>query len=649
MKKADFGVIVIGAGHAGCEAALASSRIGIDTLLLTINLDTVAQMPCNPSVGGQGKAHLVREIDALGGEMGIVADETCIHSRLLNTRKGLAVQAIRVQSDKLEYGKRMLRSLLSAKNLTIQQGTVAEILVENGKICGVETLAGKKYSADSVVLSAGTFLRGMIHIGSLSFPAGRAGEPPADELGNCLIKLGLPVKRFKTGTPPRILRESIDFSAMEEQAGEPLTPSFSLFSVNLPNKTLRSCFLTRTNEQTHSVIREHLHESALFSGKISGTGPRYCPSIEDKVRKFPEKNSHKTFLEPEGYDSPEIYLQGMSTSLPEKVQEEYVRTLPGCSNAKITRAGYAIEYDIVHPSMLLPSLESKIISGLFLCGQVNGTSGYEEAAAQGLLAGMNAALKCHNREPVILSSAVSYIGLLVEEIISVGLDEPYRIFTSRSQHRLNLRMSNAEERLADIAFSAGLINNERIAFYNARKLHIAEIIEVLKSTRHTYFVPDDNSENLHEKSESKHERSEDSFENSDNLPANSENMREIQPLSKKTSCSLFHFLKRPEVAYSDIKNILKSIPDMDTLAEIEIEALVKYEGYIAQAEKENTLLKNGLDIPLTENILNDPPVGISSEARQKIIKAKPATIGILEKLPGIRATDVALILMHLRK
>ncbi len=609
-------VIVVGAGHAGCEAALASARSGAETILFTINLDTVAAMPCNPSVGGQGKGHLVREIDALGGGMGRVADETQIQARLLNTRKGLAVQSIRVQSDKAAYSRRMRMDLQSTQRLHLAQASVTEIILENGTLAGVRTQTGDLWRAPVVVLAPGTFLRGVIHIGCASFGAGRAGEPPANELGTCLEKMGFPVRRFKTGTPPRLAAATIDFSGLERQDDEAETPPFSLWSDLSAPFPRRSCFLTRTTQETHDLIRAHLHESALVAGRIIGTGPRYCPSIEDKISKFPEKPAHKVFLEPEGADGREIYLQGMSTSLPESVQEQYVRTLPGLENALLTRPGYAIEYDIVDPNDLYPTLMSRRLPNLFLAGQLNGTSGYEEAAGQGLLAGLNAAAVALGRQPVVLSSRDSYLGLMVEEITMQPLSEPYRIFTSRSPWRLQLRMSNAEARLSETARKAGLVSEERWNALQARQKKQDEAADCLsKQTVDAAGA----AELLGDAEGAIHGR-----------------------------ISLEQLLKRPEVRLESLIPLVPGIAGLDRLSRIELEARVKYAGYAVHQERELELLEKFRELPVPESFLSALPTAVSTEARIKIAAVRPATLGELSRIPGVRAADVAAILVALK-
>ncbi len=617
-KKSEFQVIVVGAGHAGCEAALASARAGLETLLLTINIDTLAAMPCNPSIGGQGKGQLVREIDALGGEMGIVADETSIQRRRLNTRKGIAVQANRFQSDKEAYSRRMLKSVMIQPGLKLLQAMVSDLFFENGVLAGVVTLAGQIWRAQAVILTTGTFLRGRIHIGEVSFAAGRAGEPAAVELGQALQRVGLPVMRFKTGTPPRVDIATIDFAGLEMQEEEPETPPFSLWSDPQKRLPARPCYITRTTAETHRVIKENFGRSALIAGLITGTGARYCPSIEDKLNKFPDKDAHKVFLEPEGAFSREIYLQGLSTSLPEEVQEAYVNTLPGLERARITRPGYGIEYDIVDPIDLHPTLMSKSIKNLFLAGQINGTSGYEEAAAQGVLAGINAAASVLNRPPIVLDAARSYLGLMVEEITTLGITEPYRVFTSRSPFRLNLRMTNAEDRLAEQAFACGILSESKIATLRRRAGELERIQQRLEEMR---LTPSE-------------------------LKASLPSFADPMPVSSVSPAQL---LRRPDAVLSDFVGLIPEIAGLDRIAVLEIEARIKYSGYIEQQEREFNLRDSMQAELLDTAFFADIPVAVSKEARLKILAVRPATLGALARIPGVRASDLAVILMSIRK
>jgi len=614
----EFQVIVVGAGHAGCEAALATSRMGLQTLLLTINLDTVAALPCNPSIGGQGKGQLVREVDALGGEMAVVADETSIQRRRLNTRKGIAVQANRFQSDKEAYSRRMLQSLMLQPNLKLLQALVTDLYFHNGTLSGVKTVSGQIWLAPAVILTTGTFLRGKIHIGDVSFAAGRAGEPAAVELGISLEKLGLPLMRFKTGTPPRVDAATVDFSGLEKQEEDPETAPFSLWSRHESLFPAKPCYITRTTAETHRVIKENFGRSALIAGLITGTGARYCPSIEDKLNKFPDKETHKVFLEPEGAFSQEIYLQGLSTSLPEDVQEAYVATLPGLEHARITRPGYGIEYDIVDPVDLFPTLMSKSVPNLFLAGQINGTSGYEEAAAQGILAGINAGAAVRGISPLVLDSGQSYLGLMVEEITTLGITEPYRVFTSRSPFRLNLRMTNAEERLSEHAFSRGALPAEKMSYIERRLERFNEIQRQLEEIKLT--------------------------------PAQlSEKLPQFATLLPASSLTLAQLLRRPEAGLTEFAGFVPEIGELDRIGVLELEARVKYSGYLEQQNREFSLRESMQAEQLDEAFFADIPAAISKEARMKILAVRPATVGALAKIPGVRASDLALVLMSVKK
>lgn len=605
MKSAaadSYDVVVVGAGHAGCEAAAAACAMGFSACLVTIHLETIAQMSCNPAVGGLAKGHLVREIDALGGLMGRLADETGIQFRLLNRSRGGAVQAPRAQCDKAAYRLTMKKWLEDIPNLTVFQGIVTDILVEEGKAQGVVTLDGHKIPGRAVILTPGTFLNGLIHIGLKSYPAGRANEPAASDLGESLKRLGLKTFRLKTGTPMRLDKHTIDWTRFEPQPGDDKPVPFSFRTKKcLENRVL--CHSGYTNEKTHAVIRGNLDKSPLYSGRISGTGTRYCPSIEDKVVKFPHHSRHQFFLEPEGLETAEIYVNGISSSLPFEIQKEILETIPGLDEAKILRPAYGIEYDAVAPVQLRPTLETHLIENLFLAGQINGTSGYEEAAAQGLMAGINASLKIAQKPPFILRRDEAYVGVLLDDLITKGVEEPYRLFTSRAEYRLGLRIDNADVRLTGYGHKFGLISDEDFLLFSEKQARIRNVFNFLEK-------------------------------------------RKICS-SGKEKISLKEYLKKPEIRFENMLEYEK-IPEALTDEEIRhVEAEVKYEGYLKKQEKEvaKILKIDGLKIP--ENLELMSIHGLTREAIEKMGKLKPRTIRDMKKIPGLTPSDVFCVYVHL--
>lgn len=612
----EYDVIVVGAGHAGCEAALASSRMGLKTLVCTLNLDSIALMPCNPNIGGTAKGHLVREIDALGGEMGINIDNTYIQSRMLNTSKGPAVHSLRAQADKKRYSERMKHVLEKQENLYIKQIEVIKLDIECGIVKGVLTKNGAYFSAKAVVLTTGVYLKGKIIIGEVTYSGGPSGLFPANELSQSLIDANISIRRFKTGTPARVNRRSIDFSKMIEQIGDEKITPFSFMSDNIDRPQI-SCYLTYTNEETHKVIRENINRSPIYNGSIKGVGPRYCPSIEDKVMRFPDKTQHQIFLEPEGENTDEMYVQGMSSSLPEEVQVKMLRTIPGLENVEIMRTAYAIEYDCIDPTQLKSSLEFKNIKGLFAGGQINGSSGYEEAGSQGIVAGINAALYVKDEAPMILNRSDAYIGVLIDDLVTKGTNEPYRMMTSRSEYRLLLRQDNADLRLTEIGHNIGLVSEDRYNKFIKRKETIDNEINRIKSIQITG------------------KKEVNAF------------LTSLNSVELKKPISLYELIKRPELDYYILEKLDENRPNIPTDIKDQVNIISKYEGYIEKQLEQVRQFKKFENKKIPDKFDFSNVSGLRIEAVQKLNKIMPDNIGQASRISGVSPADITVLLVYL--
>ncbi|WP_292017676.1 MULTISPECIES: tRNA uridine-5-carboxymethylaminomethyl(34) synthesis enzyme MnmG [unclassified Megasphaera] len=612
-----YDVIVIGAGHAGCEAALASARLGARTLMATLNLDNIALMPCNPAVGGPGKSHLVREIDALGGQMGINTDLTCLQMRMLNTGKGPAVYSLRAQSDKKLYQMTMTKTLENQDHLDVKQLMITDLLTKDGKVTGVQTELGEVYGASCVILATGTYLKGKIIIGECTYSGGPIGQRSAEDLSGSLIKAGLKLMRFKTGTPARVDRRTLRTDEMAVQEGDTDGHAFSFLS-EWKNRNKECCWLTFTNEKTHKIIRDNLDRAPMCNGIIQGIGPRYCPSIESKIVRFADKKRHQLFIEPEGQSTEEMYVQGMSTSMPIDVQYEFLRTIPGLEDVKIMRPGYAIEYDCLDPLQLTPSLETKKVSGLFSAGQSNGTSGYEEAAAQGLIAGINAARKVQGKNPFILTRSEAYIGVLIDDLVTKGTQEPYRMMTSRSEYRLVLRQDNADLRLTQKGYDIGLVSQERYDVFCAKKKAIADGIAALRSISITPSK------------------------------AMAEKLDALGTAPVHTGITAYELLRRQDLSYDKLCQTF-DLPELDADVKEEIEIMIKYEGYIGrqmeQVEKMNRLEQK----LMPDDIVYADIDTLSGEARQKLDEIRPRSLGQASRISGVSPADITALLIYLEQ
>ena len=613
----DYDIAVIGAGHAGCEAGLAAARLGMKTLVFSISLEAVANMPCNPHIGGSSKGHLVREIDALGGEMGKNIDKTMIQIKMLNTSKGPAVHSLRAQADRKRYHMEMKHTLEKQENLYLKQGEIVDIKVENGKVVGIETAVGAIYGVKAVIVATGTYLKGKIFMGEFSQESGPDGVSAANKLSDSLKRIGVDLVRFKTGTPARINKRSIDFSKMEVQKGDDNIVPFS-FEDEIKDLKQVDCYLTYTNEETHKIIRDNLYRSPLYAGEIKGTGPRYCPSIEDKVVRFSDKPRHQAFVEPVGLDTDEMYIQGLSSSLPEDVQIALYHTIPGLEKAEFTRSAYAIEYDCIDPSNLKLSLEYKGIEGLFMAGQTNGTSGYEEAACQGLIAGINAAQKIKGKEPVILDRTQGYIGVLIDDIVTKGTNEPYRMMTSRAEYRLLLRQDNADLRLTEIGHDVGLISEERYQKFLTKKANIEKEIQRLKNT---IVKPTEEVNKL---------------------------LIDCGTSPLTTGTKMAELLKRTELDYEKLASIDPERPELTLQEKEEVEIQVKYEGYIKMQEAQVEKFKKLETKLLPEDIDYQSINGLCLEARQKLDKFRPRSIGQASRISGVSPADISVLLIYLQ-